>query len=1313
MAEEGVLELKIIADLSQATAAFNQLKTLVTDTVGQNVASLDKFATASTNDLIKVASEMKNVEATAKSMSGAIQVVPPTSSAGVETGTSINVGTSAGTSSSPIDVSELSASVAQVNTVVEQIVASLERIVPAAAAAGAGIASTGNSVVQMAGNAAQAEGVVEDTTGKITEVAGQASEALDTVTKGTEINTKAAVDGGQKQVTANEAVTTSQQELTGVIESSSGIISAAYAQSQAANQRLAASQAAAAIALQSIRTATNPTEAQFEEYKATLNKVTVASKQAEEASENLTKALGGAKDAAAAAAAGHTNLNKEMMEARHAELELGQIFGIRVPRIIATFLSHIQGIAPIMAAAFAPVAVIGLVEVIGHAITKLKEWIKEAETYRMAWVDIDYDVQRTTSNTLSAIDKQEERIVALVKGPVAAARYGFEHMRDDADKSLAETAKNFEAAHAQITKERNWIVRVFTVLDDSSEELAKKIDNRIKEATELSQRRVEIILSLGPNADLRAVSTALGGDGLKEYNNDLQTFKDKWDDFAKKRGLSAKEAILSNAEERDGIARIVPLATAENARLAEKVRTTQAARAAFALMNKAQAELDEIPNKTFVSVVGVGTADEQRNTEIARAKSLLAGKKDIYAERLRDEKIANDAFEQAGRQTNEAIKTLYADRKTDDKKGLDEQLKNRVASALQLHTANNDIIKQEEESFHARVILEKLSGEQVLAQENIFANRRKQNDLDLIATKKEIAKQKPEEERKPELAALAAEETDKLVNAKTAESARKHKLDEQIQADHIALQKQTAAEDDKLAITQIDDELKIAKATLSLHKENFNALATLDKTAADRKLTEQITNADRMLAIDLANEPDLEKKKAIQQKYWNTLTEFAQAHSTEIALIDVETEAKKREHAQRELAEEKNRLGQLASDTRSFEDEINNARLARGEISTREHDARQLELLRAFYAVKMQLANADIALLEKNNQQETTQYKTALDARNALARKEALEEQKIADDLLKKYTEVYNQITGVITSNVNSWMQGQERFARMMQKIWEDLAMMVIQKLEKMLVEFIKSEVVKIPIIQSFLRQREAVDVTELVHRKGIIQLGHADEIAADLKSVGSYGAAEASKTAATIFGESARTAAKGAFALTQGAIDTAAMAKKALNDSTTIAGNVAVATSSTSAGAANALETVPFPANIAASASVLAVGAGLIAGAAFEEGGIASNTGLAFVHGGEGILPPETTDMLVSAGEAFHSIGSDVGLPAFMKQIGNAGGATANAGGTSGPTVQQHNYNLGGINAVDAPSFMTYMKQNKAEIQKMIKESFRGGTRI
>jgi hypothetical protein len=44
---------------------------------------------------------------------------------------------------------------------------------------------------------------------------------------------------------------------------------------------------------------------------------------------------------------------------------------------------------------------------------------------------------------------------------------------------------------------------------------------------------------------------------------------------------------------------------------------------------------------------------------------------------------------------------------------------------------------------------------------------------------------------------------------------------------------------------------------------------------------------------------------------------------------------------------------------------------------------------------------------------------------------------------------------------------------------------------------------------------------------------------------------------------------------------------------------------------------------------------------------------------------------------------------------------------------VQQHNYNLGGINAVDAPSFMTYMKQNRAEIQKMIKEAFRGGVRI
>jgi hypothetical protein len=62
-------------------------------------------------------------------------------------------------------------------------------------------------------------------------------------------------------------------------------------------------------------------------------------------------------------------------EARHAIHGLGEEIGVHMPRFVQSFLADLGGVGPVMAAAFAPIAVIGLVEVLGEIPKKLEEGI--------------------------------------------------------------------------------------------------------------------------------------------------------------------------------------------------------------------------------------------------------------------------------------------------------------------------------------------------------------------------------------------------------------------------------------------------------------------------------------------------------------------------------------------------------------------------------------------------------------------------------------------------------------------------------------------------------------------------------------------------------------------------------------------------------------------------------------------------------------------------------------------------------------------------------------------------------------------------
>src|SRR5579872_4702155 len=70
-----------------------------------------------------------------------------------------------------------------------------------------------------------------------------------------------------------------------------------------------------------------------------------------------------------------SRVNYSSVEAKHAVHGLGEEIGIHVPRFVQTFIAELGGVGPVMAAAFAPIAVIGLVEVLSEIPKKIDEGI--------------------------------------------------------------------------------------------------------------------------------------------------------------------------------------------------------------------------------------------------------------------------------------------------------------------------------------------------------------------------------------------------------------------------------------------------------------------------------------------------------------------------------------------------------------------------------------------------------------------------------------------------------------------------------------------------------------------------------------------------------------------------------------------------------------------------------------------------------------------------------------------------------------------------------------------------------------------------
>ena len=115
-------------------------------------------------------------------------------------------------------------------------------------------------------------------------------------------------------------------------------------------------------------------------------------------------------------------------QARHAIRGLGEELGVHMPRFVSSYLTSIGGVSTIMAAAFAPIAVIGLIEVLAQipgmiekGVNALRGWNEEAKK------DFDEATARAVKFTLAVAEGSAQvDKAAATAGKTGAARTAAE-----------------------------------------------------------------------------------------------------------------------------------------------------------------------------------------------------------------------------------------------------------------------------------------------------------------------------------------------------------------------------------------------------------------------------------------------------------------------------------------------------------------------------------------------------------------------------------------------------------------------------------------------------------------------------------------------------------------------------------------------------------------------------------------------------------------------------------------------------------------------------------------------------------------------
>ena len=153
--------------------------------------------------------------------------------------------------------------------------------------------------------------------------------------------------------------------------------------------------------------------------------------------------------------AGAGKLEFSATEARHALHGLGEEMGVHVPRFVQSFVAHLGSVGPALAAAFTPIALVGLGEVFKDAIEKLSELTAKTLIFTEAEKKL-YEEGIKGNAAILAADEEHKRLLGEIAllglSAVEQAKLRAQWAQEDLKAGQASFDKTKEELAAERTK---------------------------------------------------------------------------------------------------------------------------------------------------------------------------------------------------------------------------------------------------------------------------------------------------------------------------------------------------------------------------------------------------------------------------------------------------------------------------------------------------------------------------------------------------------------------------------------------------------------------------------------------------------------------------------------------------------------------------------------------------------------------------------------------------------------------------------------------------------------------------------------------
>ena len=155
-------------------------------------------------------------------------------------------------------------------------------------------------------------------------------------------------------------------------------------------------------------------------------------------------------------------------EARHAIHGLGEELGVHLPRFVQSFVARLGGVGPLMAAAFTPIAVIGLLEVLQHVPEAIQKGIDELAGFdaemkkvmgaareeniklQMEQIQTNYELAKIGAEGLGPAQKIAAEMRALGTETKATGILAGQFMRQQREMQGVATSPGFWATAATV-----------------------------------------------------------------------------------------------------------------------------------------------------------------------------------------------------------------------------------------------------------------------------------------------------------------------------------------------------------------------------------------------------------------------------------------------------------------------------------------------------------------------------------------------------------------------------------------------------------------------------------------------------------------------------------------------------------------------------------------------------------------------------------------------------------------------------------------------------------------------------------------------